>query len=68
MIKTTVVRVSRYDKWSADYIIPTNDEDKASEIAFQYAKRMFSCDMPATKELMSDDIKIISIDAELITI
>lgn len=63
-----VVRVTRYGEWSADYIVPTDDVDTASEIAFQNAKRTFSCVMPDTKEQMDDDVKIISVDAALVVI
>lgn len=63
-----VVRVTMYDRWSADYIIPTNDEDVALEIAFQNAKRTFSCTMPDTKEQMGDGIEIISTDAKLVNV
>lgn len=61
-----VVRVTRYDKWSADYIVPTTDIDIAKEVAFQNATRTFSCVMPATKEMMESDIEIISADADFV--
>lgn len=61
-----VIRISRYDKWSADYIIPTNDIMKAKEIAFNRAKQEFSCTFPSTYKEMEDEIKILSDDADYI--
>ena len=61
-----VVRISRYDKWSADYIIPTNNIIKAKEIAFNHAKQEFSCYLPSTYKEMEDEIKILSDNANYI--
>lgn len=61
-----VIRISKYDRWSADYIIQADSLEAAKEKAFQAAKEEFSCILPDTKEEMLDEIEIISTDAKII--